>query len=169
MTYYLWILRIVHIAGGVFWVGGTLMMAFFIAPTVGATAEAGQKFVGHLMNNLKFSQRMSAAAGLTGLAGVLLYWHDTAGLTSAWTYSLTGIGFGVGALFGLVGFVFGIMVGQTTKAMAQLGAQIQGKPTDEQMAQMGKLRKNQATYSNTASAMLIISVLLMAISRYMIF
>ncbi len=38
MTYFIWLLRIIHIVGGIFWVGGTLTMAFFIAPTVGATA-----------------------------------------------------------------------------------------------------------------------------------
>ena len=76
MIYLIWFLRIVHILAGIFWVGGTLMMAFFIAPAVGATAEAGQKFVGHLMGNLKFSNRMSAAAGLTILAGFILYWIE---------------------------------------------------------------------------------------------
>lgn len=169
MTYYIWLLRIIHIAGGVFWVGGTLMMTFFIGPTIGATADAGQRFVGHLMNNLKFSQRMSAAAGLTGLAGVLLYWHDSAGLTSTWMHSNAGVGFGVGAFFGLIGFIFGIMIGRTTQAMAQLGAQFQGKPTGEQMSQMQKLRSQQTNYSNIASITLILSVILMSISRYLIF
>ena len=28
-------LRIIHIGAGVFWVGGVLMMTFFIAPTLG--------------------------------------------------------------------------------------------------------------------------------------
>ena len=42
MTYLIWLLRIIHIVGGVFWVGGTLIMTFFIGPTIGATAEACQ-------------------------------------------------------------------------------------------------------------------------------
>ena len=42
MTYFIWLLRIIHIVGGVIWVGGTLTMAFFIAPAVGATADAGK-------------------------------------------------------------------------------------------------------------------------------
>ena len=84
MTYLIWILRIVHIFGGIVWVGGALMMTFFIAPTIGAIGEAGQKFTGYLMNNMKFSARLSAAAGLTILAGAWLYWIDSAGFTSAW-------------------------------------------------------------------------------------
>src|SRR5512133_1784190 len=86
MIYFVWLLRIIHIVGGVFWVGGTLIMTFFIGPTIGATAEAGQKFVAHLMNNLKFSNRMSAAAGLTILAGAILYSLD-ARAGSAWVRS----------------------------------------------------------------------------------
>src|SRR6185436_11222833 len=141
MTYLIWLLRIIHILAGIFWVGGALMMAFFIGPAVGATAEAGQKFVGHLMGNLKFSSRVSAAAGLTILAGFILYWIDSDGFTSAWMSSGAGRGFGIGAAFALIGLVFGILVGRTMKSMAQLGAQMQGKPSAEQMQQMGALRK----------------------------
>jgi len=169
MTYLIWLLRIIHILAGIFWVGGTLMMAFFIAPAVGATAEAGQKFVGHLMGNLKFSNRMSAAAGLTILAGFILYWIDSDGFSSAWMTSGAGRGFGIGAGFALVGLVVGIQVGRITKSMAQLGAQIQGKPSAEQMQQMGALRKQQATYSNANVVLLILAVIFMAIARYLVF
>ena len=169
MTYLIWLLRIIHIVWGVFWVGGVLIMAFFIAPAVGATEEAGQKFIGHLMGNLKFSNRMSAAAGLTILAGFILYWIDSDGFTSAWMNSGAGRGFGIGAAFALIGFVFGILIGRTTKAMAQLGAQIQGKPSAEQMAQIQSLRKKQATYSNISAATLILAVIFMAIARYLQF
>jgi len=166
MTYFIWLLRIVHIVGGIFWVGGTLTMAFFIAPAVGATAEAGQKFIGHLMGNLKFSNRMAAAAGLTIVAGFILYWIDSNGFTSAWMSSGAGRGFGIGAAFALIGFIFGILVGRTTKAMAKLGAQFQGKPSADQMAQVQSLSKRQASYANTSAVMLIIAAVFMAIARY---
>lgn len=166
MIYLIWLLRIIHIVAGVFWVGGTLIMTFFIGPTVGATAEAGQKFVVHLMNNLKFSSRMSAAAGLSILAGFILYGLDARAGT-AWLRSGMGIGLSIGAGFALIGFVFGILIGRTTNAMAQLGAQIQGKPTNEQMTQMQAIRKQQATYSNISAAALILAVVFMATARYL--
>jgi uncharacterized membrane protein len=169
MTYFIWFLRIVHILAGIFWVGGTLIMAFFVAPTMGATGEAGQKFVGHLVNNLKFSSRMAAAAGSTILAGFILYWIDSNGFTSAWMSSGAGRGFGIGAGFALLGFVFGLLVGRTTRAMAKLGAQIQGRPSPEQMAQLEGLRKQQATYSNITAVLLILATIFMAIARYFVF
>jgi hypothetical protein len=169
MNYLIITLRIVHILAGIFWVGGTLMMTFFIGPTIGATAEAGQKFVGHLMNNLKFSNRIASAAGLTILAGLWLFWIDSDGFTSPWMSSGAGRGFGIGAAFGLVGFAFGILIGRTAAAMAQLGAQFQGKPLPEQVSQMQALSKKQATYSVIATTGLIISVIFMAIARYLVF
>ena len=169
MNYLVIALRIIHIVAGIIWVGGTLIMTFFIGPTIGATAEAGQKFVGHLMNNLKFSNRMSAAAGLTILAGFILYWIDSNGFTSAWMSSGAGRGFGIGAGFALIGFVFGLLIGRTTNAMAQLGAQFRGKPSPEQMSQMQSIRKQQATYSNISVTALILAVIFMAIARYLIF
>ena len=169
MNYLVIALRIIHIVAGVFWVGGVLMMTYFIGPTIGATAESGQKFVGHLMNNLKFSNRMAAAAGTTIVAGFILYWIDSDGFTSAWMTSGAGRGFGIGAAFALIGFVFGLLLGRTTKAMALLGAQIQGKPSSEQMTQLATLRKQQVTYSNLSAITLILSVIFMAIARYLVF
>jgi uncharacterized membrane protein len=171
MNYLVLLLRILHIGAGVFWVGGVLIMTFFVSPTVGATAESGQKFVVHLMNNVKFSARMSAAAGLTILAGFLLYWIDSDGFSSAWMRSGPGIGFGIGAVFALVGFIYGILLGRTMKAMAQAGARLSqgGPPSSEQMAQMQSLRNQQVSYSKISAITLILSVVLMAIARYLVF
>lgn len=166
MIYLIWLLRIIHIVAGVFWVGGTLIMTFFVGPTVGATGESGQKFVGHLMNNLKFSNRMSTAAGLTILAGLILFGLD-ARAGAAWLRSGFATGLSIGAAFAIIGFVFGIMIGRTTKAMAELGAQMQGRPTAEQMSQMQSIQKQQATYSKLSATALILATTFMAIARYL--
>jgi uncharacterized membrane protein len=166
MIYLIWLLRIIHIVGGVFWVGGVLIMTFFISPTVGAMPAEGQKFIGYLMNNLKFSGRMSAAAGATILAGVILYGLD-ARAGAAWQRSSFAIGLSIGAGFAIIGFIFGILLGRTNKAMARLGAQLQGKPTDAQMGQMQAIRKQQITYSNISAVTLILAVIFMATARYL--
>ncbi len=166
MTYLIWLLRIIHIGAGVFWVGGSLIMTFFVAPTVGAIGESGQKFVGHLMNNLRFSSRMAAASGSTILAGLILFGLD-ARAGSAWARSSFATGLGIGAGFALIGFVFGILVGRASKAMAQLGAQFQGKPTPQQLAQMQMHQKQMTTYSTISTITLILAVVFMAIARYM--
>ena len=166
MIYLIWLLRIIHIVSGVFWVGGTLFMTFFLGPAIGATGEAGQKFVGHLMNNLKLSNRMSAAAGMTVLAGLILYWLD-ARAGASWVRSSFATGLGIGAAFAIIGMIFGILIGRTTKAMAQLGAQMQGKASPSQVTQMQSIQKQQATYSRISTISLILATVFMAIARYL--
>jgi hypothetical protein len=166
MIYLIWLLRIIHIVAGVFWVGGTLIMTFFVAPSIGATGESGQKFVGHLMNNLKFSNRMGAAAGSTILAGFLLFWLD-ARAGEAWVRSSFATGLSIGAAFALVGFAFGIMGGRTARAMTQLGTQIQGKPSPTQLVQMQAIQKRQSTYSTIVAITLVLAVVFMAIARFL--
>lgn len=167
MVYFIWLLRIVHIVAGTFWIGSALTAFFFIGPAVGATGDAGQKFIVHLMNSLKLSNRIAAAAGATILAGGILFWIDSQGFTSPWMKSGAGIGFTIGAVFGLVGFIFGILVGRTNKAMAQLGSQIQGKPSPEQLNQLQAIQKQQAVYSKVSTPALILAVIFMAIARYL--
>lgn len=166
MTYLIWLLRIIHIGAGVFWVGGSLIMTFFVAPSLAAMGESGQKFIGHLMNNLKFSRRMSAASGSSILAGLILFWLDgRAG--EAWLRSDFATGLSIGAGFAFIGFVAGMLFGRTTRAMTQLGAQIQGKPTPEQLTQIQNTQKRQSTYSVISTVTLILAVIFMAIARYL--
>jgi len=166
MIYLIWLLRIIHIVAGVFWVGGALIMTFFVGPSIGAMGESGQKFAGHLMNNLKFSNRMSAAAGATILAGLLLFWLD-AKAGEAWLRSGFATGLKIGAALALVGLVLGMLGGRTARTMAQLGAQIQGKPSPDQLAQVQAIRKRQSTYSTTATLTLVLALVFMAIARYL--
>jgi len=169
MDYLVLLLRLVHILGGIFWVGGALFMNFFVGPTVAATAEAGQRFMGHLVNKAGVAKNLTVAAISTVLAGAVLYWIDSGGFTSGWLSSGAGIGFGIGAVFGLIGFIAGMMVGRNAAALGQLGAQIQGKPTPEQLQKLQAIQKQQATVGPINVYSLILAAVLMAISRYLVF
>ena len=169
MNYLVIVLRLFHIISGVLWVGASLVMYFFVGPTLGATAEAGQKFAQHLMTKTRFTAVITTSAILTVLAGYILYWIDSDGLTSPWLHSGPGLGFGLGAGFGLLGLIFGLMVGNTNGALAKLGMQIQGKPTPEQGTQIGALRKRLSVISPLNAYSLLIAVFFMAISRYLHF
>ena len=129
MNYLVLVLRLLHIIGGVFWVGGGLAMNFFIGPTMRATGDAGKQFAGHLMTNTRIVTVMTVSAWSTVIAGFFLYGIDSAWFSSPWMHSGAGTGFGLGALFALIGFVTGLMNGNNNTKMAKLGAQIQGQPT----------------------------------------
>ena len=145
MNYYLLFLRILHIGAGVFWVGSTLLLAFVIGPALKETGESGQKFVDYLIKNKRFGTESAGAGGMAGIAGILLYWHDSGGFTSAWMHSSAGIGFGVGAGLALIAFIFGILTDRKLKAMLQLREQIQDIPSDKQTSQLQVLGKQLAT------------------------
>lgn len=172
MNFLVIILRLLHILSGVFWVGAALMLTFFISPTVGATKEAGQGFMRHFMGNTKFNLAMWTAAITTVIAGALLFWIDSNGLTSAWTHSGPGIGFSVAAGFALLGLIVGIFQNRNSNAMAQLGGQIQSQgqpPSSEQAARLQNLGKALGIGGILNATFLILATLGMAIARYLRF
>jgi uncharacterized membrane protein len=170
MDIFLLVLRLVHVFGGIFWVGGSLMINFFIGPTIGATAQAGKQFAGHLMMRTNLSMALTVSAILTVLAGGFLYWRDSQGFTSLWMSAGPGVGFGIGAVSALIGFVFGITLGQLNKKMALIGSQIkEGGPTPEQLVQMQKIQDQLKVVSPINAGSLIIAVVFMAIARYLVF
>jgi uncharacterized membrane protein len=166
MNYVTLLLRLIHIVSGVFWVGAGLMSAFFLTPAVAATGEAGQKMMGYMIQKGRMSTYITWAAILTVLAGAVLYWRDSQGLTSPWTYSATGWGFGIGAVAGLVGLGYGMMVGQGAHKLGMIASAAQGKPTPEQMAEMQAAQKQMSNASQISTIALIIALVCMATARY---
>ncbi len=159
------VLRFLHIIAGILWAGGALTMSFFVAPTMGATGDAGKQFAGYLMAKTRFSTFMMVNALITVLAGSILYGIDSNWFQSAWMHSPTGIGFGVGAVTGIVAFVFGGMLGNINKALGMLGAQIQGKLTANQLNALQALMSRQANASKWNTVFMLITIVLMASAR----
>ena len=169
MNYYLLVLRILHIGAGVYWVGSTLLYAVVIAPALRETKGTGQKFIDYLITKKRFGTESASAGGMAGFAGILLYWRDSQGLTSAWMHSSTGIGFTVGAVFGLVAFIFGVITDRQLKAMAVLREQFGDTLSEEQTTHLQLLDKRVTTNLYTCAGTLTLSLWIMAVSRYLVF
>jgi len=169
MNYLTLTLRLIHIVGGIFWVGAALTMNFFVGPTLRATGDAGRQFAGHFMAKTRFVMTMNISVISSAIAGFWLYGIDSRWFSSPWMSSGAGTGYTIGAIFGLVGLITGLMNGSNNRKLAQLGAQIQGKPTPEQAAALGTVVKQQAWVVPVNTWTLLIAALLMAISRYLVF
>lgn len=173
MNFYVLILRLFHIVPGVFWVGSALLFTLFLAPTVRATAPDGPKVMGHLVQKTSLSRVISAAAGLNILSGVLLYLHDLSSFGGgSWISAGPGLGFLIGGVFALAGFGFGMMVPNYSNRIAALGAQIAaagGPPSPEQAAELGKLQATLGKVSNYNVICLVVAILMMSLSRYLVF
>lgn len=165
MTLIFSILRFAHIIAGILWAGGALALTLFVAPTMSATGDAGKQFGGHLISKTRFSAYMMVTGLTTVLAGSLLYGITSNWFQSGWMHSPAGIGFGIGAVAGILAFVFGVMLGNTNGALGALGAQIQGMPTAEQISVMQALLKRQSMASQWNLIFMLISIALMASAR----
>lgn len=166
MNYILLILRLLHIVAGVFWVGGSLVTTLFIMPAAAANGEPGQRVFAHLVRNAHLVQRFAAAAGLTVLAGAALYWIDSGGLTSSWMRSGPGIGFGIGAVFALIGFALGMRVNVLTRKIVNLVTVIRGTPTQGQILELDAAQRRLYVTRVAQDAILIIALICMATARY---
>ena len=160
------VLRLIHVVAGVFWVGTSMFSTFFLSPAVEATAEAGQKVMGHLVAKARLSVRVTVASYLTVLAGLALYWIDSQGFTSAWQNSGPGVGFGLGAIAGLLGFGVGQLVGKNAALIGRLAAQMQGMPSPEQVAALKQAQARLTSSSRISSGFLILALALMGTARY---
>jgi hypothetical protein len=166
MHYLTIVLRFLHVFGGAFWFGSAIMLGFFISPTVAATGEAGQKFMASLVKNANITKVISGAAGLTVLAGAALYWIDSKGLSSPWARSGPGLVFGIGGVFGLIGFIYGMQIGTNINALVKVGSEVQGKPTAEQLGKIQAAQKKLGVVGPVSSIALIIAVICMSVARY---
>jgi hypothetical protein len=110
------------------------------------------------------------AAGLTMLAGAVLYLRDSGGLQLAWITSNVGLGFTIGALAAVAGSIEGgAVLGPTGEKLGKLSAEIQtqGKPpTPEQQAELAKLNAKMNSGGLLSTILLTIALLAMATARY---
>ncbi|HSG45993.1 MAG TPA: hypothetical protein VLA72_22875 [Anaerolineales bacterium] len=168
MNYLKEILRLIHILGAMYWFGAALMMYYFVSPTVAATGDAGQKFGSYLGGKSGLGKSMLVTSIASAVAGAWLYWINSNGMQSAWMTSSSGIVFGLGGIFGAIALTFGFIVNRTIAAMGRLGAQIQGKPTPEQVGQMQSLQARNAKAFRITTYTIIISAVCMAGARFFI-
>jgi len=164
------VLRLFHIVLGVFSVGATVFITYFLIPSIRATGPAG----GAVMQRLTSRQMhlwLMGASMLTVLSGIGLYWHNSAGFSSsAWLGSGPGRTFGFGAVVALVAIVIGMAVnGRTAKQLGDLAARIQAggrPPSPDEAAAMQRLQDRLAKGAVLAAMLLLLATGAMAAARY---
>jgi len=152
-------LRIIHIFGGVFWVGVTFFNIGFLQPTVRATGTEGQKTLQYLTQKTRLLTMVYASATLTMLSGVIMY-----GLRSEHGLALT-----IGGIAGVVAWILVVMVVRGIfNQMRTLGQAIQAgqPPTPEQAGQMQVLLARLSQAGQVGLVFLTIALLGMSIARY---
>jgi uncharacterized membrane protein len=160
------ILRLLHVVGGIFWVGSALFMAWFLLPAQRAAGPAGGDFVRRVMFERKLVVYMPVALTLTLLSGFLLYGR----MGSAWARSNSGIAFGIGGgaalLAAVVGMIFGSRTGRKIAALGKTMQAAGGAPDPARAAEMSALQGRALTTARVVSTLLLFAACMMAVARY---
>jgi hypothetical protein len=157
----IYVLRLVHIVGGVFWVGSAMFAALLLAPTLQALGPGG----GPVMNQLV----KMVSSIVTIVAGVWLLVIDSAG-QAEWMRSGTGMTFGIGGVLAILGFVIGMAVNApASKRLAAIGSAAGargGPPNAEEQAEIRRLQGRMSAASKIVTVLLVLATGAMAIARY---
>src|SRR3954466_4382536 len=109
MTIELIILRLIHVLGGIFWVGNTVFMAAFLAPALATLGPTGGQLFSALQKR-GLPTRMLVAAVLTILSGLRLMWIVSGGYSSAYFDTAPGRGYAIAGASAIVALFVGLLV-----------------------------------------------------------
>ena len=164
-------LRVVHIFGGIAWVGGAALFFFYLEPAINKLGPDAEKFVDEVINKRKVPIYFAAASTLTVAAGLWLYWRDSNGLQAAWIGSPTGLAFTIGGIAALIAWAGGNLL--IPRTLMQLNAQVGqmkavgGPPTPEMVAALQAIQHRLRRLGLADLILLGIAVLAMAAARYL--
>jgi hypothetical protein len=161
------ILRLIHIVVGAFWVGGVITTAFFLLPTVKATGPIGGQFAGQLMARTRLPTVLTAAGGLTVLAGLILY----GGVWAGTGFSGPAAYYAIGGVFAIIAIILGAAIARpAADKLVALGRTLAGQgtpPTAEQSAERERLMNRLTSTSQINAVLVVIAVAFMAVARYL--
>jgi uncharacterized membrane protein len=169
---YMVLLRIVHIATGVIWVGSLFVVVVFVQPSAATLGPAGAPFMSELRRR-RFIDVVFIDAVLTVVAGSFLYWHDwhTYPSFGDWIGSRFGASLTVGALLAISGLGVAAFVTRPTivrlVSLGKQGAESGGAPTPETATRIGALQGRLVVAERVSFSLVLLAVVAMASARYL--
>ena len=159
------VLILLHVAFGILWAGGAVVLGLFVLPSVLDAGPAGGAVMAGVVKR-RMPLVLTIAAGLVVLTGVRLYMLR---FSMGWLASPEGLVLTLGALLGLGGFGLGVFVQKpTAERLALVGLQVAQSGGPPTAAQVGELRELQAKLRRVGRLMawhLVGATLLMASHR----
>ena len=163
MTWVLVVARLLHILGGISWVGSVLTSVFFIEPTATALGAPGSRFLAHLVTRRRLTNAMAATTAIA--AGAFLFWIDSSGLQLTWITTHTGLAFTAGALAALSAFVLAGVI--LKPGFERLAALAEGPTTHEGDELARGLEARLRPISLIQVVLLLFAAAAMATARYL--
>ena len=163
------LLRVVHIVGGIFWVGTATMLTFFLGPAMTSAGPAGGPVMAGLQKR-GFMTALPIIAIVTMLAGFALIWRLSGGEFGAYARSTTGSTFTMAGGMAVIGFIVGMAVSRPNAMragamMRQIaGADEAARPA--MLAELAIIQRRAAIGSLVSTLFLLVAAAGMAIARY---
>lgn len=154
-----------HVAFGILWAGGGIVLGLFIVPSVMDAGPAGGAVMAGVVKR-RMSIVLSGAAVIVVLTGLRLY---TIRFTTAWLGTAEGLVIAVGAVLGIGAFVLGVfvqrpLVGRMGVLAARIGAS-GAPPSAEQAAELAAMRTRLRRIAALTAWHLVGATLLMSLHR----
>ena len=169
MNWELIVLRIIHVVGGIFWLGSSLFIGAFLMPSLAEVGPAGGAVMAQLAKR-KLLVVIPTVAILTMLAGLRLLSINSSGFGAGYFATHAGKAYGAGGTLAILAFItFMSTSHQAILKSLRLGPQIAQAPEAEKAALMGQLnaiRARGAKFGAISGMMLLLAAILMAIGRY---
>lgn len=164
-------LRLVHVLGGILWVGSAVFMTVFLMP---ALARSGVN-PGPIMAGLqqrRLDTILPVVALLTVLSGLRLLWIMSGGLDATYFAHASGLTYGLSGLVTIVAFVLGLLVARPTMFRAgELARQLATAQDDDTRvrlkAEIGRLQRRGAVAREATMWLLVLAAAGMAVARYL--
>ena len=164
------ILRLIHILGGIFWVGAGLFSTFFLGPAMKEAGPAAGVIMGSMQRRKMFVV-MPTIALLTILSGLRLMWIFSAGFEGAYFRTPAGATFAVSGTAAILAFLLGmVLIRPAMTRVAALAATMRTTQDAQQQAQLGEemkqLQARAALMQNAGTMLIVLAAAGMAIARY---
>lgn len=163
------VLRLVHILGGIFWVGSLMFTSFFLMPALGSSpAVAGEVMAG--LQKRRLFTLLPIVALLTILSGLRLLWIASVGFSDAYLSTSTGRTFSASAVAAIVAFLLSLLVSRpgflrVGRLSATLATTTDQGAKQRISAEMQRLRRRVAIANAIVATLLLLTAAGMAIAR----
>jgi uncharacterized membrane protein len=164
------LLRIIHIVGGVFWVGATIFTAAFLLPALREAGPDGAKVMEGVARR-KFMEIMPLVAILTMLSGLWMFYRASGGFNAGYFASRAGMGYSTGGALAIIAFLIGMTVVRPSMVkvteLARTAAQAPAEEKGRIMGAIGPLRARANKAGNIVATLLVFAAVAMAVARYL--
>lgn len=165
------VLRLIHILGGIFWVGGLMYTSFFLVPVVRSSPSiAGQVMAG--LQKRRLFIILPIVALLTIASGTRLMMIVSAGFSDTYLETTAGRTYSIGGVAAIIAFLLSLLVSRPAfvhvgRLSASLATTLDEAGRQRISAEIQRLNQRAAVANGIVVALLMLTAAGMATARYL--